>query len=588
MKTWWRRVLRAGVRRAGVLRAVVGLVAAAGLTVVAQPCHGQSGTYQSPSYQAKNRKVYTNKTFYNLPVQIDDRYRANLREVALYVKINNSDWVRQETAAGHIGAFTFRAPQDGEYAFNLVLIDRQGRATPADLSRAEPLLHVVVDTTEPLIDLHPVLGADNEVFLRAIIQDANPDYSTLKIICADSTILEPVAAKPGHFRVPGPEVWHQPIRVIAGDKCGNTTSREFLIKAPGEMMATREMGAMRQPGHAEPPAAQVTHRVTPQMRTDTMPAPHMPAPHMPTPYVPAPMHMAAPTESLTSSSQLVPAPSNGYAPPVSQEPRSHNTVQPVSGQPVSVQPMPGQPVSVQPVSGQPASGQPAAGQPVSGQPASGQPASGQANRQLLSTMRAAVDYRIDQVGPSGVGRVDVYITSDQGNTWQKLCDDPDRRSPAEIQLPGEGVFGLRLVVSNGLGFGGNPPARGDQPTSSIEVDLSSPHVQIREIEPVATGGGHLEIRWSAGDKNLGPEPISLYYRARPDAPWAIIARNVKNDGLYRWTFPRDQGAQFYIRLEATDLAGNVSRADTNTPVMVDMTEPRATVLGITGLQPRQP
>jgi hypothetical protein len=206
-------------------------------------------------------------------------------------------------------------------------------------------------------------------------------------------------------------------------------------------------------------------------------------------------------------------------------------------------------------------------------------------KQLINTTHASLDYRIDQVGPSGVGKVEIWLTSDQGQTWQRLTEDVDRHSPAEIDLPGEGLFGLRLVVTNGNGFGGSPPARGDQPSAWIEVDTTSPFVQLREVDPI-TDGGSLTIHWSAKDKNLGSEPVSLFYRTRPDGPWQVMARGLKNDGTYRWAFPHNGAAQFFIKMEVADMAGNVSTVEAPNPVALDMTEPRAFVMGITGIRPR--
>ena len=211
-------------------------------------------------------------------------------------------------------------------------------------------------------------------------------------------------------------------------------------------------------------------------------------------------------------------------------------------------------------------------------------AAGAAAKQILNTTHATVDYRIDQVGPSGVGKVEVYLTSDGGLNWQRLQEDPDRRSPADIDLPGEGLFGIRLVVTNGNGFGGTPPARGDVPTCWIEVDTTAPFVQLRPIEPAQ--GGVMELRWTASDKNLPPEPINLFYKTRPDGPWQAIARNLKNDGLYRWNFPRDQGSQFFVKVEVADLAGNTAHAETPSSIILDITEPHASVIGVTGMTPR--
>jgi hypothetical protein len=207
---------------------------------------------------------------------------------------------------------------------------------------------------------------------------------------------------------------------------------------------------------------------------------------------------------------------------------------------------------------------------------------GNAQRQLINTTHAAINYRIDPVGPSGISKIEVWMTPDKGQTWRLLGEDVDRRSPAEVDLPGEGVYGIRLVVTNGNGFGGKVPAPGDQPTSWVEVDLTKPVVQLHNIDPTTTGGS-LEIRWVVTDKNIGTEPINLYYATRREGPWVPIARNLKNDGNHRWTFPRDAGGQFFVKLEATDQAGNVTCCETPQPVTLDMIEPNGLVVGITGV-----
>jgi hypothetical protein len=205
------------------------------------------------------------------------------------------------------------------------------------------------------------------------------------------------------------------------------------------------------------------------------------------------------------------------------------------------------------------------------------------NRQLLNTTRASLDYRIDQVGPSGVGKVEVWLTADQGHSWQRLCEDKNRHSPTEFDLPGDGVFGVRVVVTNGNGFGGRPPVAGDQPHCWIEVDTVPPSLQLRDLEPI-TNGGSIDIRWTASDKNLGSEPVNLFYATRKEGPWQPLAMHLKNDGHYLWNFPRDGAGQFFLRGEVTDLAGNVAKCDLATPVVLDMTEPRASVVGITGVR----
>src|SRR4029077_12944560 len=115
-------------------------------------------------------------------------------------------------------------------------------------------------------------------------------------------------------------------------------------------------------------------------------------------------------------------------------------------------------------------------------------------------------------------KVDIFMTPDNGQTWHRLADHSGKQSPADIQLPGDGVYGLRIVVSNGNGFGGAAPIRGDLPQCTIEVDTTSPFVQFRSAD-VMPSNGHVEIRWNATDKNLGSEPVTLSYRTTPNGPW---------------------------------------------------------------------
>ena len=74
-----------------------------------------------------------------------------------------------------------------------------------------------------------------------------------------------------------------------------------------------------------------------------------------------------------------------------------------------------------------------------------------------------IDYRLEQIGASGVGKIEIWITADHSQSWQKLREDVERKSPVAIELPGEGLYGIAMVVSNGRGFGGSPPNPGDVP-----------------------------------------------------------------------------------------------------------------------------
>lgn len=491
---------------------------------------------------AKDNKIYAKKYTFRMPIEIEESLRGQLKEVRLYVKAANADWVQQEVADPSVKFFTYRVAQDGEYWFSVATVDRMGKMSPADLNKEPPGLQVVVDCQPPVLELKPWTAPDGETCLLCMMQDANPDMQSIRITYQGSDgaehALEPHMFKAGLFRVPA-ELWGGKVHVTAADKCGNRTVRDLQITSTGG-----SPNFLSTTGASTPPAAGVVKTGENNM-------------------------VKAGENNMVSNASPVPNPINPALDKMATTPGTTNIAPvPTSDGPSGLSESESFPPPVQPQM-----------KPMQPVPA------GNIAKQVLNTTRASMDYRIDQVGPSGVGKVEIWITSDQGQTWQRLGEDADRHSPADIDLPGDGLFGVRLVITNGSGFGGSPPARGDQPSAWIEVDTTPPFVQLREVDPI-TDGGALTIHWTAKDKNLASEPINLYYRSRQEGTWQVVARGLKNDGAYRWTFPRNVGSQFYFKIEVADQAGNVSTVETNNPVALDMVEPRASVLGITGIRPR--
>lgn len=483
--------------------------------------------------QAPDTKIYTNNRVFDLPVNIDPRARGTLREVQLYVKFG-PQWVVAETVSPMQDRFRYKATQDGEYWFSVVTVDRAGMPTPRDVSREPPGLMVVVDTQPPTCDVQVVTLPSGHSALRCLVHDACPDPQATRV-CAkgpDGSLrpLEPVPGQFGYFQVT-PEILGGWIQVTAADRAKNRTTRDINLR---EMTG---MGPAPQSGV--------------QQASATMPAPNAaPAQALPTPASAGVTHTAA-----------RPAPVAGLSAPATQAPTPTPSPAPTPA--------------------------PQKSQPYKPAPSTADARSGSPARQVISTKHASIDYKIEPVGPSGIGKVEVWMTADQGASWQKVGEDIDRRSPAEVDLPGEGLFGIRLAVSNGNGFGGAAPAPNETPHAWVEVDLTPPSAQLRDVEP-ATRDGKLEIHWVVTDKNLPADPINLYYAAKKEGPWQPIARGVKNDGCYQWAFPHDAGNQFFVRLEVTDQAGNVTRRETPIPVVLDMTEPHALVVGVTGVNATPP
>ncbi len=539
---------------AGLILAGLGLAGMAASTVTAQPPY--NATKEPASFAAKkNGTVYTNKRIFNLPVTLPERERAKLSGLLLYVKTATSEWVRYTNISPQEDKFIYRAEKDGEFWFLVATVDRDGRTSP-QLSEARnlpPSLKVVIDTQPPSIDVQSGRAQNGDLLLKCVMADENPNQGSIRLICRGESgerMVEPMEPDTGLFKITRAD--GVPIRVVGSDMCRNTVSQELLLG--------KEFGG------ADP---------APGMGRSDMTSRETFSP-------PQPMSISMQTEKMIAAAKnefpaIVDVNNTPISPmisPMDQGQRPQPMPQPVFG----TEPLPQIPSVAAPFNG------PSVLSPINGPSVFGGTSTSNSlpsNRTILNTNQASVDYRIDQTGPSGVGKVQIYVTDDQGQSWKLLKEDFNKRSPVDVKLPGEGLFGVNVVVTNGNGFGGTPPRSGETPSCWIEVDTTPPMVQFQAPELLPMSGG-LEIRWTASDKNIASEPINLYYRTSQGGPWQPIAKNLKNDGHYRWSIPKGSGAEFFFKIEAVDQVGNMAQSVTPTPLVLDMTEPRGVVIRVSG------
>jgi hypothetical protein len=202
------------------------------------------------------------------------------------------------------------------------------------------------------------------------------------------------------------------------------------------------------------------------------------------------------------------------------------------------------------------------------------------NARVVNTTDINLNYSIEDQGPSGVSSVELWMTS-EGKGWQRYGEDADKTSPFAVKVPGEGVYGFTLLVKSGVGIGDQPPKAGDQPQLWIEVDQTKPLVQLQSAD-VGRGSdsGNVTITWNANDKNLTATPISLRYAESVEGPWLPIATDLDNSGRYIWRVPPATPFKFFVRVEAVDRGGNLARADSAKPVLVDTAQPKGRLLGV--------
>lgn len=221
---------------------------------------------------------------------------------------------------------------------------------------------------------------------------------------------------------------------------------------------------------------------------------------------------------------------------------------------------------------------PAPGGQNIGQPPTGTPASnGPGAVRRVNTKRISLNYEIKDVGKSGIAVIELWYTRDpQARTWQKHDERANNpQPPYVVDVTDEGLYGFALVAKSGVGLGEQPPRVGDPPQVWVEVDLTKPKVQLLNMD-VGRGAdtGNLTITWSASDKNLGPRSITLSYAERAEGPWTPIVAGEENTGRYVWRMPAEVPYQFHVKVEATDLAGNVGSAETAKAIAVDLLVPK--------------
>ena len=368
--------------------------------------------------------------------------------------------------------------------------------------------------------------------IQCEVQDSNPDNAQTRFFFQGGDGVfrsaEAVAGRGNVFCVPSQAVFSGVVRVTAQDLAKNQAQREMRVS---EMPGRNQANTQQPPAPPMFPDLKAPTKLSPTVINTT---PDL-LPENPPKTQKAPVEVGRPDGT---DGPRLPAHTTGSSPIVAPLP---TMVQPIAHQEVLLK------------------------------------------RQFVNGTKVFLDYQIENAGESGVGRVEIWITRDQAKSWQKLTEDTQRKSPVEVQFPGDGLFGVSLVASNGRGAGGAPPAAGDTPDWWIEVDTTKPTAQITKVHSVTEEGkAVVHIHWSAHDKNLGDGPVDLFYAASPQGPWLPIAKGLKGEGQHRWAPPREIGAQAHIQLSVRDIPGNVTLVNTLVPVLFDdPARPRAVIRGIT-------
>lgn len=210
---------------------------------------------------------------------------------------------------------------------------------------------------------------------------------------------------------------------------------------------------------------------------------------------------------------------------------------------------------------------------------SGQPS----NVLMVNHKRFQLNFKVDEVGPSDISRIEVWYTRNGGQTWSKYPQDAEKTPPCILEVPEEGRYGFTLIARSGVDLSEPPPRPGDPPHIWVEVDETKPQLKLLAAE-VGRGvdQGNMTFVWTAADRFLGPNPITISYGTTAEGPWTPATKEpLANLGRYVWKMP-ESGLpfQFFCKLDCVDQAGNKSSVITSTAVKVDLATPKARVVGV--------
>ena len=513
-------------------------------------------------------------------LKLDIDYKPEQRKLIDFVELvasrdQGQTWQVMDTVTPEKDFLKFEAKDDGLYFVSMVIVFKNGSRDPKDPSRTPAQLKLLVDTVAPVVKITNALPQMDEILVEWTIDEKHLDTIKTKLLYKSSSstandwlpVAESALAPRGaKFKpaIAGPLM----VQLIVQDLAGNVTATAKEVPLGVTALYT-------------PPATPALPIAAPTI-LPTNPS-MVPAPDFSTAPV-APPPIAAPVNpSMAPPPISVPAPApagtgnwtNPNATPaaISEAPRS-----PVIG----VGTAPGLP-SVPPAAMSGFSPPPAttAAAPVPG-------------TQFIRFTEFDLAYQMD-AGPSGISRVDLYVTRDEGRTWQKWSTHGGKEVPLKVKLAmpfnaqKEGDYGLRLVPVSGAGLADDPPTAGTPPELRLHVDTVPPLLTI--LAPVAALNqpNGLTLQWQASDRNFGLEPILIEWCESNAGPWKPVANDettpgtgrTANTGSFTWIVPKSLPThRVFLRMTATDAAGNRSIAVTSQPISIDLTKPKARITTI--------
>jgi hypothetical protein len=536
----------------------------------------------------------------NFDINIEEKEKASIRALELYIsRPNGGVWELVNSVPPSAKTIPHTVKDDGPYLINIVTVYTDGSRDPADVTKSAPMQKLLIDSTAPILRNLVAERVGEQIRISWSVDDQHPNDASTKVEwktqdASEATWKAVPLTTPDRRSaqvVPGSNAALM-VRVTIEDVAGNTATQ------------TKELNGERTsavvPTSAITPASPTTAPVLkpdlgnlvmpnltqiPLPSSSVLPPPMLNSPNapitppiLPGPSLPTPPAVAGPSAPVVDLTPMTPSAPSGYPAPLATPALSS----------VPPAPLPTGPTPI------------AAGSGVNN---NGLEVAAIANPNLpaakpINFLRFDVSYNLE-AGPSGISRLDLYVTRDDGRTWSKWSQHDGEQKPLRIALDTrgnvspEGVYGFSLVATSGAGLSGPTPTDGTSPDFRVNVDLTPPMVRLFAPDSDATRPGALLLKWDVKDKNPSKDGLALAWSESPSGPWKSIGEDKKSEiiagmggdlsvkvpdvGSYAWKLPEKLPPKVFLRVVAWDAAGNRSDVTTPQPVLVDLTKPRARI-----------
>lgn len=496
------------------------------------------------------KPIHTNHTRFrvNFELPVAAASKDEPRLVELHVSENQGiSWRVAGGAKPTDRGILFAAPADGEYWFMPRTKYASGKYLPQGAPAAE--LKVIVDTTPPVVELE-ARDEQGEVFIRWHIADQHLKADAFKLeyrLAGTNAAWQRVAVDaqenaPASDDLHGETTFILPIR----EQATAIVVRAEVLDAAGNRTVKEQPLAPREDEGAGPPAMSPSFAqdpgATPARPSAPAAYPQTSTPDWPAQESPALVEGARPQRQAADERPARREMVNASYRSGVERLRELPSVEPTDESPTELAAPPG----VQP--------------------------------HLVNKPRFELLYDVEATGSAGVDQVELWITKNGGGVWARYGLDEDCRSPVSVTVPGEGLYGFRVVVETTAGLRSPAPVPGDLPDIWVEVDVTKPQVRLVSADQ---GNGdeadRLVVCWEASDRHLAGRGISLRWAQSPQGPWNTIASGLENTGRYAWRLDQRLPRQIFLLVEARDEAGNVSSNPFAQPVSLDLIRPQGRI-----------